>query len=293
MESMITINMYNKAQNFLLFIISLLLFYPFVEKIKIIQNQINSFKEKRREKCLYSFFSIDSEYNESFNFVLDFNKQILDLHIISKKNNVFIPVSPLSFSKSIICKCTSDNFIKKDNDYLQCDDCGLIVKIPLSIAWSDLARVHATPVYVYDRKIQFKECLLNFQGKNTTIDQELFNKIKISKDVSKIVFLKYLKTLTKQRNHLEQIHILYYTYTKKTKPDLSHIENSLLNDFDNFNKLIDFKKGNFLSNNILLYQFLRNYNISVTRDDLLLTEDKKNYDFKQIFYRLNLKYFDD
>jgi hypothetical protein len=292
--------MYAKAQEFISTILLILLFYKnfeifctqLLEKISILKfrhdvNYVSNFFNKTNTK--------ESDIENMNNVVEYFNKKILDLHISVKNSNMFIPVSPLSFSESKECLCGSSYNSTKyyETEQIQCTNCGLILHNPYSIAWSDLSRVHASPVYIYDRKVQFKDCILQFQGKCGPIDVDLLKNISISKNINKIEFTKYLKKVTKNRAQLDQIHSLYYYYTGKIIPDLSSIETILLKDFDKFSELYTSKnvKGHFVSNNFLLFQFLKRYNFLIKPDDLLLNEIKYDENCQNCFQELNWPIF--
>jgi hypothetical protein len=264
----------NDAQKFIVVITALITCTSFKHYILNAQKLID--KDVNVNKLNYSlnfFKQIKNEPKNFDSFVYEFNSQIQDLHIAAKKENVFVPVSPLAFGNDKICiNCKGKDYYECEGS-MHCNLCGLIKRSHLAIAWSDVSRVHAAPIYTYDRKVQFKEWILQYQGKCNT-DYSLVNKIKCPlKKITKIEFLNLLKSITKQRTNLEQVHSLYYHIYKITPPDLSRIENNLLQDFVNFNKIYEKIGTVHIPHQFLLFQFLNRYGFKTTSDDVLLPSD--------------------
>ena len=297
--------MLSKAQEFLNLITLSCLVYPLVVHI-LDQGQqlINKYKTSQKTSFVASFFKLATATatacaRETMEcFVYEFNRLVLTIHILMKKLThalVFVPTSPIAFSPTRAClNCTGCGFIESDGS-VQCDECGLIIRNQIAVAWSDVSRVHAAPIYSYDKKVQFKECILQYQGRCNAIDYELLNCIAHSPSMTKIDFLHALKAHTKQRSHIEQVHALYYHAVGKTPPNLTCIENNLLQDFDCFiHHYSKSKSHNYISNQYLLYQFLNRYGFVTSKADVLLVDYVDSIPDKQcqaIFQKLNWKIY--
>ena len=276
-----------------------MIIYPLLQNyIFSCKNLIDNFKKKRDYFFLENFFDSNEKKIERKvcdQFVNDFNNIILQLHIIAKNNlKIFIPLSPLECEREQSCPyCFEKDFCI--NEFMsQCNNCGLNIRIPSAFLWGDVSRVHATPVYSYDKTNHFKECILHFQGKNCT-NQIVINII-IDK-MTKIEFLSFLKKNYNIKNVNEQVHSLYYNTFNITPPDLTLIENNLIQDYSQFTKLItkDYEKSKTknlatINNNFLLYQFLNRYGFKTSKDDVLLNDSNDTIPYrtcKKIFKMLN------
>lgn len=269
-------NPLDEAHTFVLLISTLLSTLPiYANYLTNCSNLVHFYKNIKRVKFVRSFYTdVKKDEDDTYmnEFVQRFNSLVLLLHIQAKRKNLFISASPLRFNPETKCiGCTAP--LSKTTDYesaLHCNTCGLITRVQGAIAYADVSRVHAFPVYLYDRKVQFKELLLQFQGKNKHTDLSILNKLVIPPTrMSKLDFLQMLKTVCKNRTHLDSVHGLYYHVYKIKPPDLSSIENCILNDFDKF--LVKYQPVGkmHVSNNFLLYQFLNKYKFNVTKDDVL------------------------
>jgi hypothetical protein len=104
---------------------------------------------------------------------------------------------------------------------------------------------------MYDRKIHFRDCINQYQGKqNCKIDDKIFEdlenefekhyllvdstqkEIKFSK-ITKQHILLFLKEL-KYSKHYENLHLIYHHLTNKSLDDISHLENKLLADLTHY-----------------------------------------------------------
>jgi hypothetical protein len=177
--------------------------------------------------------------------------------------------------------------------HTQCNVCGLICRNTIAIAWADVSRVHAAPVYSYNKKLQFKECILQYQGKSSPIDLNLVKKLNAeSIEMTKIEFMDLLKTISKNRSNLDQVHSLYYHIYKIQPPDLVSIENNLLKDFDKFNKLYSEIGSAHIPHQFLLFQFLNRYGYKTSASDVLLVDSMiPSPECLQVFKECNWQVF--
>lgn len=263
------------AQNFLCTLATLITCTRLKEYIVVAQKLIDVHLNLNKYNYALNFFSCQkNNQNVSINsFVHEFNDLVIRLHIEAKGENIFLPISPLNFTNETCCVNCNETHMSTVDNSLYCETCGSVRRHHLAIAWSDVSRVHAAPTYMYDRKVQFKEWLLQYQGK-CNVDLDLLTRMRYpSTRISKLDFLALLKQVTKQRTSLEQVHALYYHVYKIHPPDLSRIENDLLQDFAKFNKRYEKIGTTHVSHQFLLYQFLNRYGCATSTDDVLIPRE--------------------
>jgi hypothetical protein len=257
--------------------------YPLcVEKYNKCKVVADSYNFAKKNSFVLNFFEpIKPDSKSMQDFVCSFNNTVLDLHIEIKDAGGFVPTSAISIQKDSSCSCCGYlEFIDCDGS-VQCDGCGAISRNQTASAWSDISRVHTAPTYCYDRKNQFKECLLQYQGKcDINFKQGKYGKSgqliakKIScPKMSKLDFLQLLKTEYKSKFHNDQFHMIYYNTMGIEPPDLSIIENDVLNDFDLFVKTYSKYKRSIsgVSNCFIMYQLLNRHGHYATKDDVCLS----------------------
>lgn len=261
-----------KLAEFLIMIALIIAKYPqCTERFDGCKRIADNYNSTKRTNFILNIYKPIKPVSKNYDdFVLLFNTEILNLQIDLKNCGGFVPLSPLFVKHETCCAyCGSTESIECDGS-IQCGSCGAICRNQSASAWSDIARVHTTPVYCYDRKNQFKECLLQYQGKcDNFVD---INVPKPQKHLTKMEFYQMLKADYKHQFHQEHFHCLYYKTMKIAAPDLTEIENAILNDFDTFTK--SFTKYNKqcsgVSNNFVLYQLLNRHGHLVIRGDVLL-----------------------
>jgi len=197
------------------------------------------------------------------------------------------------------------NFAVVDDNIHICLDCGTVKEVLLhKISYGDIDRVNISTKYSYDRKVHFRDCINQYQGKqNSTIEQKVYDSLedqferhhllvgdkKITKEkrFSKItkehiaMFLKELG-LTK---HYENVNLIHYNLTGIKPDDISHLEDKLLADFDALTEMYDKKfknkiaRTNFINTQYVLYQLLQRHKHQCKRDDfvMLKTVDRQAF----------------
>jgi hypothetical protein len=196
------------------------------------------------------------------------------------------------------------DFIIDENAYI-CIDCGSQQeKIEYTTSYKDVDRVNISTKYTYDRKVHFRDCINQYQGKqNCTIDQKVYDdledifkrhhllngdnttkkEIRYSK-INKDHILMFLKELGYSK-HYENVTLIHYNLTGKKPDDISHIEDKLLSDFDlhveTYDKTFKNKvsRVNFISTQYVLYQLLQKYHHPCKKEDfvILKTMDRKSF----------------
>jgi hypothetical protein len=85
--------------------------------------------------------------------------------------------------------------------------------------------------------------------------------------------------------HYEDVVLIHATLTGKPAPDISHLENDLIYDFDVLTDIYDKKyknasdRKNFINTQYVLYQLLRRHKYPCRKEDfnILKTIDRKYY----------------
>jgi hypothetical protein len=206
--------------------------------------------------------------------------------------------------KCLNCNNDSDNFIIHDN-HLICEKCGCVSNtIHSNISYKDIDRVNITSKYTYDRRIHFRDCINQFQGKqNASIAKSVYDELiqqlvshgivpknysempkeKAFEKVTKEHILLFLKEI-KQTKHYEDVVLIHHQLTGQPTPDISHLENVLLNDFDILVDTYDKKfknseRKNFINTQYVLFQLLKRHRFPCKKEDfnMLKTVDRKYY----------------
>jgi hypothetical protein len=201
------------------------------------------------------------------------------------------------FHENENCDNCGSNDFNYNNSFSVCKICGLETPtINTDINYHDTDRINTNKKYKYSRIVHFKDTINQFQGKqNKYIDKKVYQDLerefrehkligngeevgkykKITKDHIKI-FLNE----TGHTKHYEDINLLYNYYTGFPLPDISHLEEKLLKDFElilEAYEQIETEKTNFLHGQYILYQLLRRYKYDCREEDftMLKTIDKK------------------
>lgn len=226
------------------------------------------------------------------------------LDITKKYNFLEIPVIKLENNQEICDNCNKNDFLELDG-YRVCTSCGFEIQIAAtSSSYKDVERVNVGTKYTYDKRIHFRDCINQYQGKqNSTIPDKVYkdlerqfalhgllvksNKraLKFSK-ITKTHVLLFLKE-TGNSKHYEDAVLIHYTLTGIKPPDISHLESRIISDFD---KLVEtyekiFKgdkkinRKNFINNQYVLYQLLTKYKhpCDISEFNILKTVERKSY----------------
>jgi len=212
-------------------------------------------------------------------------------------------------TKNRECKnCGSISFILHADQNIEiCEDCGKQEeKSYKSISYKDIARVNMSSKYSYERKIHFKDCINQFQGKqNSTIDDKVFSDLEEQfslhgllvddksspkkirfQNITKEHILLFLKE-NGHSKHYEDLVLIYHKMTGKKVDDISHLENHLMEDFYKISNLYDKKfkftgkieRKSFINTQYILFQVLRRHKYPCKKEDfnMLKTLDRKSF----------------
>lgn len=234
-------------------------------------------------------------------------QKIINEYLEIANKYVNIEIETTDKKEKIICK-NCDN--KKEFDILDgniyiCTICSAEQVIMKNVSsYRDIDRVNISSKYTYDRKIHFRDCINQYQGKqNSTINQKVYDDLEKqfelhhlltgNKNTSKnirfgnitkehiSIFLKELE----YTKHYENIHLIHYNMTGKKPDDIGYLEDKLLEDFDILVDLYDktFKNNidrkNFINTQYVLYQLLLRHKHPCTKEDfsILKTMDRKAF----------------
>lgn len=188
-----------------------------------------------------------------------------------------------------------------------CLECGShqTVHLPTS-SYKDVDRINIAGKYKYARKVHFRDCMKQYQGKqNCTIRPNVYTKLSTEfekhhllvdnyKDnndryskIGKLHILMFLKELGLTK-HYENVNLIYTVFTGKKADDISHLEDILIADFETLSDLYDktYKHGisaitrkSFISTQYVLFQLLRRHKHPCDVNDftILKTTDRKTF----------------
>jgi len=168
-------------------------------------------------------------------------------------------------------------------------------------SYNDIDRINISSKYMYDRKVHFRDCIKQYQGKqNSTIPIKIYenleeefrshhllkgdknspNEIKFI-NITKNHILLFLKDLG-YSGHYENVHLIHYMLTKIKPDDITYLEDQLLDDFDSLTDLYDkeFKdinRKNFINTQYVLYQLLCRHKHKCNKEEFIIlkTIDRK------------------
>lgn len=206
--------------------------------------------------------------------------------------------------KCTLCNMENMNIANHDN-YFICEGCGYTYdSVGHDLSFKDIDRINISNKYQYDRRTHFKDCINQFQGKqNATIDPQVYKdlteqfrlhhlipdnydtlpKEQAFREITKEHVLMFLKE-TGYTKHYEDVVLIHHQLTGSPAPDISHLENDLLQDFDQLTDLYDKKyrnneRKNFINTQYVLFQLLKRHKFPCKKEDfnILKTIDRKYF----------------
>jgi hypothetical protein len=227
-----------------------------------------------------------------------------------------------SINKSVCPNCFNKSETITNTNIITCDNCGMEKEvIQTTFSYKDTERINVTSKYIYERRIHFRDCINQFQGKqNSTIKQDVYDKLieqftlhglVVEGDVPKQIkfekVTKYHVSLFLKEigfsSHYEDLNLIYHNITGNALDDITHLEEILMNDFDTLSekyneqyiktKKIDRK--NFINTQYVLYQLLRRHKYPCSKNDFsfLKTIERKHFHDEicsDLFRRLEWKF---
>lgn len=311
------------------------------EKIKKLEKERKELEESLKNQYYYT---IDFEELNQINQLNDAPKKIsfmgksnqndkkiskLYLDILKKYNIEYkeleeLTRNPVKKEKHICQHCKSQDFMINSEQNLEiCQNCGKQdEKTYKSLSYKDISRVNMSSKYTYERRVHFKDCINQYQGKqNSTIDDKIYKDLEEQfeshgllvgdetapkktrfQKITKEHILLFLKE-TNNSKHYEDVVLIYHKMTGKKVDDISHLENQLMEDFDKISNLYDKKfkftkkvdRKSFINTQYVLFQLLRNYKYPCKKEDfnMLKTLDRKSFHddiVKELFECLDLNF---
>lgn len=284
-------------------------------------------------KISYNFYIIESIYLiEQYKNVL---KNPIKMSFTGKKNvdnkekidivkkylniaNKYCNISNFIFNKkeykknivklNYICQFCQNkkNYEVIDSKTYICLECGSQQEYFLnSSSYKDVNRINISNKYTYERRIHFRDCINQYQGKqNSTINKKVYDDIEqqllnhglVNNDaslkeekyqkVTKDHILLFLKE-TGHTKHYEDVFLIFNKITGKKLDDISHLEQQLIDDFDTLSALYDKKykvdkkitRKSFINSQYVLLQLLRRHKHPCKLEDfnVLKTLDRKSF----------------
>lgn len=239
--------------------------------------------------------------------------------------SLHVPVTEQSQRDKNVCSnCKSSDFVHyADTNLLICENCGKQEeKVFKTVSFKDISRVNMTNKYTYERRIHFKDCINQYQGKqNATIDDQVYRDLEEQfqlhdllvgdeqtprkqrfERITKDHIMMFLKE-TGHTKHYEDIVLIYRTLTCKKVDDISYLESKLMEDFDKISELYDKKykmerkidRKSFINTQYILFQLLRRHKYPCKREDfnMLKTLDRQSFHddiVRDLFEQLNFNF---
>jgi hypothetical protein len=249
-----------------------------------------------------------------------YNIDYAELEDIVSSNNK----SPVKKKECKKCKSTQEFIYNEYANVEICESCGSQEeKAYKSSCYKDISRVNISNKYTYERRVHFKDCINQYQGKqNASIDDKVYKDLEIQLELHGIVqtqqqcenISKRFSSVTKEHillflketghsKHYEDVVLIYHKLTGKKVDDISHIEDALMEDFDKISNVYDQKfkftgkieRKSFINTQYVLFQLLRKHRYPCKRNDfnMLKTLDRKSFHddiVKEIFEHLNFNF---
>jgi hypothetical protein len=249
-----------------------------------------------------------------------YNIDYAELEDIVSSNNK----SPVKKKECKKCKSTQEFIYNEYANVEICESCGSQEeKAYKSSCYKDISRVNISNKYTYERRVHFKDCINQYQGKqNASIDDKVYKDLESQLELHGIVqtqqqcenSLKRFSSVTKEHillflketghsKHYEDVVLIYHKLTGKKVDDISHIEDALMEDFDKISNVYDQKfkftgkidRKSFINTQYVLFQLLRKHKYPCKRNDfnMLKTLDRKSFHddvVKEIFEHLNFNF---
>jgi len=248
----------------------------------------------------------NKEKNKIVNQYLEIARKYVNIDIeLSKeqKNDKFDKFDKIDKISCDNCSNKKDFDVVDNNIYICCFCSSQQVILKNISSYRDIDRVNISSKYQYDRKIHFRDCINQHQGKqNSTIENKVYEELERQFDLHHLlvgdkntpkkvrfnnitkehisIFLKELD----YTKHYENINLIHYNMTGKRPDDIGYLEDKLLDDFDTITEVYDklFKhinRKNFINTQYILHQLLIRHKHPCNEDDftMLKTIDRKTF----------------
>ena len=276
---------------------------------KILENPIvRSFmgtpqkESQEKQKIISAYLNLVKRYHPTLQIEPQYKKK-LDQNCFNKECE-FYNIS------------SEHNFIEK-RGLLICKKCSSIQPETKNISsYADVDRINLSTRYLYDRKVHFRDCILQYQGKqNVTVEAKVYEELidQFEKhhlligdpltpshirmaNITKTHISLFLKEL-KYSKHYENVQLIHYNITGKPAPCVTHLEEKILQDFEKLTALYDEiykddKRKNFINTQYVLFQLLRRHKhpCEASEFSILKTSERRDWHHqvcKKLFGILN------
>lgn len=160
------------------------------------------------------------------------------------------------------CICGNKTEFIRDEDRAVCAICSTEQTLISNMSsFSDVGRVNMASKYTYNRKVHFRDCIIQYQGKQKThipeeiyiilenklLEKKLINgSLNLSREkkfekVTRIMILDILKELESKdiKKFYDDIVLIHHTLTGQPCDNIEYLEDSLLDDFDKLTETYD------------------------------------------------------
>jgi hypothetical protein len=230
-------------------------------------------------------------------------RDLVDKFISVASKYIDIDIETNREPEPITCQhCGKKDFEISNSTAYTCTNCSAQQIVVKNISsYSDIDRVNISTKYMYDRKIHFRDCIKQYQGKqNSTIKPHIYTDLILELDrhnlligtpdtpkeerfskVTKKHILIFLKELEYTKQY-ENVHLIHYNLTNQPRNDISHLEDKLFDDFDVFIELYDkvykgINRKNFINVQVLFYELLCRHKHPCKKEEIVVlkTTDRK------------------
>ena len=243
---------------------------------------------------------------------------------IAKKYAPDLDLTKIKQPKKTECdNCFSSKVVVADGLSIICVDCGCEREENTNaLSYKDISRTNVLQKYTYEKRSHFRDALNQYQGKqNCKIDKKIFMELenefekhrlligdkstpkqeRFSK-IKKEHIMLFLKELGYDKQY-ENANYIYSEMTGVKCPDISHLEDQLMDDFDilanlytkkfKYEKKIDRKS--FMNIQCVFFQLLKKNKYQCKKEDfnILKTTDRKTFHdeiLQELFEELGWNY---
>jgi hypothetical protein len=288
-----------------------------INNVSQLHDCIFNYLNKYNKEQLYYIFNILPLLNKSFkNNSINFDNCIIFsiiFYIISIINKYKIPFNfdfffSMKHNNKINIKQQDAKHINKDKNII------IYQKeyLPRLNKYNKLSS--------YSKILHFQYNILQYQGKQSeNISDSVLNKIKEKLILNNFISIENDKIILNEKNTLKRenillfikdlnltkyydsINFIYYLITNKRVDDISHLEEKLLDDFQQFINIYNeckynYNRKNFINNQYILYQLLKKNNHKCYKDNFSLLKSNERKIFhdnicRQIFKQLGWTFY--
>lgn len=229
----------------------------------------------------------------------------LKIFEFTMNSNEFVPKS-----SPPPCICGNKTEFIRDEDRAVCAICSTEQSlISNTSSFSDVGRVNMASKYTYNRKVHFRDCIIQYQGKQKThIPEEIYTILEVKliekklidplsnlsrekkyENITRSIILDILKELESKdiKKFYDDIVLIHHTLTGQPCDNIEYLEDALLDDFDKLTETYDniytskesdsndsekvkiTKRKNFINAQFVLYQLLKKHGHPCNEMDFL------------------------